>query len=58
VSDVIDEGRAIKVLVNEYLPGRFCPWTGAGTTQCDVIEITRTDKRIVFQVKQNYLDCR
>jgi uncharacterized protein (UPF0248 family) len=57
IREVVESENAVEVSVKAFAPGKHCLVTGNYTRPFHIIEIQKTEKEVVFKVKQRIRDC-
>lgn len=57
IREVVETENALEVSVKAFAPGKHCVVTGGFTRPFHIIEIPKTEKAVVFNVKQKTRNC-
>jgi len=57
IREVVESENAVEVSVKAFAPGKHCLVTGSDTSPFHIIEIQKTEKEVVFKVKQRIRNC-
>lgn len=57
IREVVETENALEVSVKAFAPGKHCVVTGGFTRPFHIIEIPKTEKLVVFNVKQKTRNC-
>jgi uncharacterized protein (UPF0248 family) len=57
IREVVESEKALEVSVKAFAPGKHCIVTGNDTSPFQIIEIPKTEKEVVFKVKQKIRNC-
>ena len=57
IEEIVETENSLEVAVKAFAPGRKCGVLGTLTRPFDIVEIEKTEKQVVFHVKQKVRNC-
>lgn len=57
IEEIVETENSLEITVKAFAPGRKCGVVGILTRPFDIVEIDKTEKQVVFHIKQKVRNC-